>query len=95
MKIGGGDKLFTSWKELLVRSERVSSLVGKSIFPGRRKYLSECKEVPSPLLPLGSAALLTAVSTSVEPSGSTLLSYNYNPFSCTVITCLVVRLYTL
>ena len=45
-KIGGGDKLFTSWKELLARLERVSFLVGESIIPGRRKYLSEYKEVP-------------------------------------------------
>ena len=67
-KIGGGDKLFTSWKELLARLERVSFLVGESIIPGRRKYLSEYKEVPSPLLPLGSAALLGLVSRSAEPS---------------------------
>ena len=37
-KIGGGDKLFTSWKELLARSERVSSQVGESIIPGRKEY---------------------------------------------------------
>ena len=61
----------------------------------RLSIFSECKEVPSPLFPLDSAALLSLVSTSAEPSGNTLLSYNYNPFSCTVITCLVVRLYTL
>ena len=68
---------------------------GKSIFSGWRKYHSGCKEVTSPTLPLGSADQLTAVSTSVEPSGNTLLSYNYNPFSRTTITCLVVQLYTL
>ena len=76
-KIGGGDKLFTSWKELLARSERVSSQVGESIIPGRKEYLSGCKEVPSPLLPLGSAALSSLVAA---------------PCYRTTITPLVVRL---
>ena len=67
----------------LYELERASYHVGKSIFSGWRKYHSGCKEVTSPTLPLGSADQLTAVSTSVEPSGNTLLSYNYNPFSRT------------
>lgn len=34
---GGGIGIFTSWKELLTMSERVSSRVGESIIPGARK----------------------------------------------------------
>ena len=33
----GGIGIFTSWKELLTMSERVSSRVGESIIPGARK----------------------------------------------------------
>ena len=57
----------------------------KNIFSGWRKYLLELEKVSFRVL---------ESNFSVEPSGNTLLSYNYNPFSCTVITCLVVRLYS-
>ena len=33
----GGIGIFTSWKELLTMSEKVSSRVGESIIPGARK----------------------------------------------------------
>ena len=33
----GGIGIFTSWKELLTMSERVSSRVGESMIPGARK----------------------------------------------------------
>lgn len=36
-RAGGGIGIFTSWKELLTMSERVSSRVGESIIPGARK----------------------------------------------------------
>ena len=82
---------FTTLHHHLYELERASYHVGKSIFSGWRKYHSGCKEVTSPTLPLGSADLLTAVSTSVEPSGNTLLSYNYNPFSRITIHPIVVQ----
>ena len=59
---------FTTLHHHLYELERASYHVGKSIFSGWRKYHSGCKEVTSPLLPLGSADLLSLVSRSADCS---------------------------
>ena len=60
MKIGGGDKLFTSWKELLARSE--------SIFSGRKEYLSGSKKVSFRVQGSTFSIVATRLGSSAEPS---------------------------
>ena len=59
-----------------------------TIIWSERIYLFGYKEIPSRMLPLGSADLLSLVATTCNRT-------NYNLFSCTTIHSLVVRPYTL